>query len=110
MTMTHKEIATTLKATKERLFSHGWHPARLGPLEGPNCIVGAIYSVTGIDWTNLDVNLDEAYRTIYPITLAFEYTNGQPPVRFNDDTAKSFDDIVDAIDKTLKMLEGGFND
>lgn len=110
MTMTHEEITTILEAAKERLFSHGWCRLNLGPLEGPNCIMGAIYSGKGLNWTNFDADLDEVYRTLYPLTLAFQYTTGQSPVRFNDDTAKSFNDIVDAIDKTIKMLEGGKSD
>lgn len=107
--MTNEEQIALLRAVKERLFAKGWTRLQLGDsVTGPNCILGAIYASMGLYWTeNNTEELKIAYsQGVNQIANTFEGAIGLGSIAsFNDRVGRTFDEIVDAIDLTIKKLE-----
>lgn len=100
--MTDVEI---LRATKERLFEKGWRKGKLGPKEGPNCLVGSIYHATHVPINHVIYQL-LAENTNLDVHFHLGEGKGVWEVEsFNDQESTTFDDIMDLIDRTIKTLE-----
>lgn len=94
--MDNDNAVTLLRATKERLFDKGWMKGDAGTSYGPNCLLGAIeYTAISSSHSGWSVALN-----------ALEQDIGDWINRFNDLPETTFDDIVDAIDRSIKSLEG----
>lgn len=98
--MTHQQKIEVLRNAKERLFEKGWTKGRLGGVDGPNCMVGAII---------------QSWNCSYSVAVyaaVAEVIDGGPqliPVcqieHFNDNINTTFNDVVDAFDQAIKNLE-----
>lgn len=85
-----------LMGTKERLFDKGWMKNSSGTSNGPNCLIGAIAQTAR---SSSHLGWSEALN-------ALEQGIGDRINRFNDRPETTFDDIIDAIDRSIKALEG----
>lgn len=95
--MTNGDTLDLLQAAKERLFTKGWMKGSLGLPSGSNCLMGAVcYASKGFPLTYPSIE-HGAYD-------ALEWTIGGKIDEFNDHPDTSFDDVVDAIDRTIKRL------
>lgn len=95
----NKEEIRLLTAVKERLFTTGWKKGGSGNSDGPNCLIGALYAehqVLGLDY----VSFDKAELTLYNIS-----DDNLGVAHFNDLRSTSFDDVVELLDKAVKVLE-----
>lgn len=93
--MDNDNAVTLLRATKERLFDKGWMKGDAGTSYGPNCLLGAIeYTAISSSHSGWSVALNALGQVLGQID------------RFNDLPETTFDDIVDAIDRSIKSLEG----
>lgn len=110
VTMTNNEIIDYLRAVKERLFTYGWRRHEIGTPDGPNCFLGALYAVSGQEHilTGRATFHDGviAYNNVSPVVRMFEKVlPDQVAAQFNDN-CESFDTLVNAIDRSIKSLEG----
>lgn len=85
-----------LRAAKEYLFERGWTQRTQEAADGSVCLIGACAKVAGVIG-------EMTYRL--PAVLALSDALDECCWSWNDRRGRTFDEVVDLIDATIKDLE-----
>jgi hypothetical protein len=106
------EAIKTLRRAREILFEQGWYQ---GDLHGPDkesCLIGAIERARRIRLAEFDFEeapvRKELEASLKPEVLAFFEDNEEglyAIAAWNDAPGRTFDEVIDLIDLTIKRLE-----
>jgi hypothetical protein len=86
-----------LRAAKEYLFEHGWTRGSREAADGSVCLVGACGKIAGVDGM-------ACYR-LPAVHALSDQLGGRYCWDWNDAPDRTFDEVVDLIDATIKDLE-----
>jgi hypothetical protein len=106
---TQEATVEVLRAAREYLFEHGWMQGEYEDEGGQVCLEGACRKPLGLPTRasdDPDENDDETWAAAFNAEAAISRTLGIPGVvTWNDDHDRTFDEVINAIDLTIKRLE-----
>lgn len=102
--MNKEESINLLRNAKERLFEKGWLQNSLGKSSGPNCLVGAVHYELGNKYlSQSDMQIYRVFTALQDII--YPDNEKQNLDDWNDSPERTFDEVIDVIDRTIKRFE-----